>query len=120
MFAGELSQPLADSAGKDISHWFNPKAQDIRRWVNQSTGLEEYYTPMGRFVHIPPSDPSDDFGSDFDLPWWKVTFGCPVPLLPLPHNLLSPGPSISRPTALDRDAFAEDTEDTHRQYAHKG
>ena len=27
---------------------------------------------MGRFVHIPPSDPSDDFASDFDLPWWKV------------------------------------------------
>ena len=69
---GELSQPLADAAGKDISHWFDPKTQDIRRWVNSSTGLEEYFTPMGRFVHIPPSDPSDDFASDFDLPWWKV------------------------------------------------
>eukprot|EP00961_Rhodomonas_salina_P152376 2051135-Rhodomonas_salina.1 len=27
---------------------------------------------MGRFLHVPPSDPTDDFETDFDLPWWKV------------------------------------------------
>mmetsp|Transcript_22048 Transcript_22048/g.60395 ORF Transcript_22048/g.60395 Transcript_22048/m.60395 type:complete len:142 (-) Transcript_22048:10-435(-) len=26
---------------------------------------------MGRFVHIPPSDPSDQFQNNYDLPWWK-------------------------------------------------
>ena len=38
--------------------------------MNLDTGLEEYYTPMGRFLHIPPSNPTDDFVTDFDLPWW--------------------------------------------------
>ena len=28
---GELSQPLADAAGQDISHWFDPATQDVRR-----------------------------------------------------------------------------------------
>jgi len=34
-------------------------------------GLQEYYTPMGRFLHVPPSDPSDAFDTNFELPWWK-------------------------------------------------
>mmetsp|Transcript_38151 Transcript_38151/g.90139 ORF Transcript_38151/g.90139 Transcript_38151/m.90139 type:complete len:236 (-) Transcript_38151:101-808(-) len=68
---GELAQPLADAAGTDISHWFDIKTSDVRRYMNLETGLEEYYTPMGRFLHVPPSDPTDDFETDFDLPWWK-------------------------------------------------
>ncbi|EKX41785.1 hypothetical protein GUITHDRAFT_88327 [Guillardia theta CCMP2712] len=68
--AGALIQPIADAAGKDISHWFDPKG-DVKRHINMETGIEEYYTPMGRFLHIPPSDPSMDFNTDFDLPWWK-------------------------------------------------
>jgi hypothetical protein len=68
---GELVQPLADAAGKDISHWFDVKTGDVKRHMNLETGLEQYYTPMGRFLHIPPSNPTDDFDTDFDLPWWK-------------------------------------------------
>mmetsp|Transcript_41562 Transcript_41562/g.131015 ORF Transcript_41562/g.131015 Transcript_41562/m.131015 type:complete len:109 (-) Transcript_41562:339-665(-) len=64
---GALIQPIADAAGKDISHWFDPKG-DVKRHINMETGIEEYYTPMGRFLHIPPSDPSMDFNTDFDLP----------------------------------------------------
>jgi len=67
---GELIQPIADAAGKDISHWFDSKTSDVKRYMNLDTGLEQYYTPMGRFLHIPPSNPSDDFVTDFDLPWW--------------------------------------------------
>ena len=67
---GELIQPIADAAGKDISHWFDAKIGDVKRYMNLETGLEEYYTPMGRFLHIPPSNPTDDFVTDFDLPWW--------------------------------------------------
>jgi len=67
---GELIQPIADAAGKDISHWFDAKTGDVRRYMNLESGLQEYYTPMGRFLHIPPSNPTDDFETDFDLPWW--------------------------------------------------
>jgi hypothetical protein len=31
------------------------------RHMNVNTGIEEYYIPMGRFLQIPPSDPTDDF-----------------------------------------------------------
>mmetsp|Transcript_46802 Transcript_46802/g.117264 ORF Transcript_46802/g.117264 Transcript_46802/m.117264 type:complete len:237 (+) Transcript_46802:80-790(+) len=68
--AGDLVQPIADAAGKDISHWFDKGTGDVKRWENTETGLPEYYTPMGRFLHIPPSDPSDNFQTDFGLPWW--------------------------------------------------
>ena len=68
---GELIQPIADAAGKDISHWFNAKTGDVKRYMNLDTGLEQYYTPMGRFLHIPTTSPSDDFATDFELPWWK-------------------------------------------------
>ena len=67
---GELVQPIADSAGKDISHWFDLRTGDVKRYMNLDTGLEEYYTPMGRFLHVPPSNPTDDFVTDFELPWW--------------------------------------------------
>eukprot|EP00290_Baffinella_frigidus_P006108 CAMPEP_0180133432 /NCGR_PEP_ID=MMETSP0986-20121125/9541_1 /TAXON_ID=697907 /ORGANISM="non described non described, Strain CCMP2293" /LENGTH=234 /DNA_ID=CAMNT_0022073557 /DNA_START=128 /DNA_END=832 /DNA_ORIENTATION=+ len=67
---GELAQPIADVAGTDISHWFDPKTSDVKRHMNVNTGLEEYYIPMGRFLQIPPSDPTDDFQTDFELPWW--------------------------------------------------
>lgn len=69
--SGELIQPIADAAGKDISHWFNAKTGDVKRYMNLDTGLEQYYTPMGRFLHIPTTSPSDDFATDFELPWWK-------------------------------------------------
>jgi hypothetical protein len=61
--AGDLSQPIADVAGTDISHWFNAKTGDVKRHMNVETGIEQYFTPMGRFVHIPPTDPTDDFNT---------------------------------------------------------
>jgi hypothetical protein len=33
------------------------------------------YTPMGRFLHIPPPEPDADWVVDFDTPWWKVRAG---------------------------------------------
>ena len=29
------------------------------------------YTPMGRFVHIPPNCPRSDWSNNFGIPWWK-------------------------------------------------
>lgn len=30
-----------------------------------------YYTPRGRFVHVPPAGPRCDWATDFGEPWWK-------------------------------------------------
>lgn len=34
------------------------------------THCVRYYTPRGRFVHIPPAGPSSDWDTDFGQPWW--------------------------------------------------
>ncbi|KAG8141057.1 hypothetical protein E2320_003698 [Naja naja] len=66
-----LMKPLLEVAGKDISHWFNPRTKDIQTHVDPLTGCLKYYTPQGRFVHIPPPLPRSDWANDFGVPWWK-------------------------------------------------
>uniref|UniRef100_A0A670KGF7 Cytochrome b5 domain-containing protein 1 n=1 Tax=Podarcis muralis TaxID=64176 RepID=A0A670KGF7_PODMU len=66
-----LLKPILEAAGKDISHWFNPKTKDIQTHINPLTGCLKYYTPQGRFVHIPPPLPRTDWANDFGLPWWR-------------------------------------------------
>lgn len=39
--------------------------------VDAVTGCVKYYTPRGRFVHVPPTCPHTDWPSDFGKPWWK-------------------------------------------------
>ena len=29
------------------------------------------YTPMGRFIHVPPPCPRSDWANNFGKPWWK-------------------------------------------------
>ena len=66
-----LLKPLIDSAGQDISHWFDPKTKDIKKMVDPFSGCLVYYTPHGRFQHIPPSAPTTDWANDFGKPWWR-------------------------------------------------
>ncbi|KTG34633.1 hypothetical protein cypCar_00039341 [Cyprinus carpio] len=66
-----LLKPIAEYAGKDISHWFDPKTKDILTHVDPLTGCIKYYTPRGRFLHIPPPCPRTDWANDFGKPWWK-------------------------------------------------
>ena len=66
-----LLKPIIQAAGRDISHWFNPKTKDIRTHVDPQTGCEISYCPNGRFVHIPPPYPDSDWANDFGRPWWK-------------------------------------------------
>ncbi|XP_035697638.1 cytochrome b5 domain-containing protein 1-like [Branchiostoma floridae] len=66
-----LLKPVIAEAGKDISHWFNKKTKDIRTHIDPETGCEKYYTPHGRFIHIPPPYPRTDWANDFGRPWWK-------------------------------------------------
>lgn len=66
-----LLKPIIEMAGQDISHWFDPKAKDIKKHIDQSTGCQLYHTPHGRFSHVPPPFPASDWANDFGKPWWK-------------------------------------------------
>jgi len=66
-----LLKPIVLCAGTDISHWFNKKTREIKTYVDPVTNCEQYYTPNGRFIHVPPPYPTDDWANDFGRPWWK-------------------------------------------------
>ncbi|XP_066578726.1 cytochrome b5 domain-containing protein 1 isoform X2 [Amia ocellicauda] len=66
-----LLKPIIEAAGKDISHWFNPKTKDVRTHVDPLTSCLRYYTPGGRFLHVPPSYPCSDWANHFGRPWWR-------------------------------------------------
>jgi hypothetical protein len=67
---GELALPLITAAGTSISHWFNEKNGDVRTFVDPEKNITLPYTPYGRFIHVPPSDPRDR-SPIVPLPWWK-------------------------------------------------
>lgn len=43
----------------------------IRRCVDPLTHCVRYYTPRGRFVHVPPAGPSSAWDTDIGQPWWS-------------------------------------------------
>lgn len=43
----------------------------VRRYVDPLTTCERYYTPMGRFVHIPPAGPRSDWATEVAPTWWR-------------------------------------------------
>lgn len=66
-----LLKPIIAHAGKDITHWFDPDTKDIKTYIHPVTGCIAPYTPMGRFLHIPPPFPRSDWANNFGTPWWK-------------------------------------------------
>ncbi|KAE8620445.1 hypothetical protein XENTR_v10010254 [Xenopus tropicalis] len=66
-----LLKPIIEAAGRDISHWFNPKTGDVKTHIDPQTGCLKYYTPQGRFLHTAPSFPCSGWDNDFGRPWWK-------------------------------------------------
>ncbi|XP_037350048.1 cytochrome b5 domain-containing protein 1 isoform X2 [Talpa occidentalis] len=66
-----LLKPIVEVAGQDISHWFDPKTRDIRKYIDPLTGSLRYRTPRGRFLHVPPELPRSDWANDFGTPWWQ-------------------------------------------------
>ncbi len=90
-----------ECAGKDISCWFDPETKDVSvnrtnwpiskqlsalllvhlhayvvcpqvlKYVDPLTNCVRYYTPRGRFVHVPPAGPRSDWASDIGQPWWR-------------------------------------------------
>ncbi|KAM9836334.1 cytochrome b5 domain-containing protein 1 isoform 2-T2 [Aulostomus maculatus] len=65
-----LLLPLMEFAGKDISSWFDPDTKDVLTHIHPLTNCVSYYTPRGRFLHVPPAGPHSDWASDV-IPWWK-------------------------------------------------
>ncbi|KAK6632294.1 hypothetical protein RUM44_007335 [Polyplax serrata] len=71
-------KPLLAYAGKDISHWFDKRTQDIKFVVHPVTGIKVPYCPHGPIPHVHPQVPSSTWQSiegvmkPYDgLPWWK-------------------------------------------------
>ena len=69
---GPLANPLIEAAGTSISHWFSDKTGDVKTYVDPVRGINMPFTPMGRFIHVPPPDPKDNTPA-VELPWWKDT-----------------------------------------------
>lgn len=67
---GILANPLINVAGTSISHWFKDNSRDLKTFVDPVRNIEMPYTPYGRFIHVPPPDPTDRVES-VALPWWK-------------------------------------------------
>lgn len=54
-----------------LRHASSPLRPQLRVCIDPITGLELPYTPHGRFVHVPPPNPSTKWATDFGRPWWK-------------------------------------------------
>lgn len=65
---GPLAEPLINEAGKSISHWFDKDG--VKTFMDPEKNIRLPYTPQGRFIHVPPSDPIE-WGATYSLPWWK-------------------------------------------------
>jgi hypothetical protein len=61
---------LIKAAGTSISHWFKDSGREIKTFIDPVRNIQMPYTPYGRFIHVPPSDPLDCVES-VPLPWWK-------------------------------------------------
>lgn len=35
-----------------------------------------YYCPYGRYLHIPPPEPTSDYSTEIGIPWWQDTRYC--------------------------------------------
>jgi len=62
---------LVRVAGSDISHWFDPTTDDLKKCIDPTTGLETYAQPFGRFVHVPTLRIDSTVDTTYELPWWK-------------------------------------------------
>jgi hypothetical protein len=70
-YRGTLTQPLVRVAGSDISHWFDHSTGDLKKCIDDTTGLETYAQPFGRFVHVPTLRADTTVDATYDLPWWN-------------------------------------------------
>ena len=62
-------EPLIQSAGTDITDWFDQKTREPKVYISPE-GLRQYYCPHGRYLDL-PEHPSKDKPEYADIPWWK-------------------------------------------------
>lgn len=53
LYIAQLCDPITENAGKDISFWFEKDTKEPRKQIDFKTGLEIYYCPRGKYLHIP-------------------------------------------------------------------
>ncbi|KAK9837557.1 hypothetical protein WJX74_000124 [Apatococcus lobatus] len=68
---GPAAQPIIQAAGTDISSWFDADTGDVKVHRSSETGMLEPDCPQGRFIHVPPSNPSSYWDGSFLTPWWS-------------------------------------------------
>lgn len=68
---GPLAQPLIEVAGQDISHWFTNNPVQCKTYIDPDRGMRLPYTPHGRFIDVPPSEPTASWSTSFGIPWWQ-------------------------------------------------
>ncbi|CAK9236499.1 unnamed protein product [Sphagnum tenellum] len=71
-----LNELIVRNAGKDVSHWFEPRSfltdeLQVVMYFHPVMRINTFYTPLGRFTHIPPLDPRTDYAMDYEKPWWQ-------------------------------------------------
>ncbi|KAK2960611.1 putative cytochrome b5 [Blattamonas nauphoetae] len=67
----QVVNAFLNAAGRDISHWFNPKTGEFRTHDDSQTGLSVPFTPMGPVLHVLPHAPRTDIDTTFEVPWYK-------------------------------------------------
>lgn len=70
-YQGPLAAPIIKAAGTDISYWFDPATRGPRTHIDPETNNTEVYCPWGRYIHVPPKEPTSDWSTNFGTPWWK-------------------------------------------------
>jgi len=65
------TKPIIDSAGQDITHWFDPATRELRKRTADDTLVQLAYTPLGPVLHTAPPEPRSDWANNFGSPWWK-------------------------------------------------
>ena len=70
---GAEVEPIIKAAGTDITHWFNPKTHNPKSFVSPINNVIEYYTPNGRYLHLPPPGPASDWDNSFSNSYYIIT-----------------------------------------------
>ncbi|XP_015521147.1 cytochrome b5 domain-containing protein 1 [Neodiprion pinetum] len=63
-------KPILAHAGKDISHWFDHRVNDIRHYVHPVTGVAVPYCPHGPIPDVNPAAPTASWRPLDRCPWW--------------------------------------------------
>jgi hypothetical protein len=67
----QLTRPLIQVAGTDISHWWDAEAGDLKTCIDVNSGMRTYAMPLGRIPHMPTIYPDSKIDLSYDIPWWK-------------------------------------------------